>query len=135
MRRLAAVDAQTLWMSAAIPSDQFLVYAFEAGSAGTDGVDGAVGEIRDRARTCDELRLRVADTGFWTYPAWVRNEVGSDQFVVHQLADRSWAGCLAAVAGLADEQLDTRVMTWRLHVFPAIDDVPGAPGGTVAVLQ
>ncbi|MCV7149746.1 DUF1298 domain-containing protein [Mycolicibacterium pyrenivorans] len=130
--RLAAVDAQTLWMSAAIPNDQFLLYAFEAGTA---EVDRALCELRDRARTCGELGMRIADTGFWTYPAWVPYEVGAEQFVVHELGDRSWTACLAAVAGLADEQLDPWAMSWRLHVFPAIDDVPGAPGGTVAVLQ
>ena len=132
VNRLAAVDAQTYWMSAAIPNDQFLLYAFGAGS--TD-VDRALQEIRRRAQTCPELRLRIADTGFWTYPAWVPCEVGPDQFVVHEPADRTWAACLAAVAKLVDDQLDPRVMTWRLHVFPVIEAVPGARRGTVAVLQ
>ena len=31
VRRLAAVDAQTYWMSAKIPNDQFLLYGFEGG--------------------------------------------------------------------------------------------------------
>ncbi|MGZ8801759.1 MAG: DUF1298 domain-containing protein, partial [Mycobacterium sp.] len=76
------------------------------------------------------------DDRFWTYPAWSPREVGPDQFVVHDPADRSWTACLAAVAALAGDQLDPRVMTWRLHVFPAVEGVPGARSrGTVAVLQ
>ena len=132
VNRLAAVDAQTYWMSAAIPNDQFLLYAFGAGST---GVDRALHEIRGRARTCPELRLRIADTGFWTYPGWVPCEVRPEQFVVHEPADRTWAACLAVVAKLVDDQLDPQVMTWRLHVFPAIEAVPGTRRGTVAVVQ
>ncbi len=132
VNRLAAVDAQTYWMSAAIPNDQFLLYAFGAGST---GVDRALHEIRGRARTCPELRLRIADTGFWTYPGWVPCEVRPEQFVVHEPADRTWAACLAVVAKLVDDQLDPQVMTWRVHVFPAIEAVPGTRRGTVAVVQ
>ena len=55
--------------------------------------------------------------------------------MVHELADRSWAACLAAVASLTDDQLDQREMTWRLHVFPMIEGLPGTRSGTVAVLQ
>ncbi|MDZ4232625.1 MAG: DUF1298 domain-containing protein, partial [Dietzia sp.] len=132
VRRLAAVDAQTYWMSAAVPSDQFLLYAFGPVSG---SIDHAVQVIADRARACSELGLRIADTGFWTYPAWVPRGIGPDQFVVHESADRTWPACLAAVANLADGQLDPRVMTWRLHVFPDVEGIPGAPGATVAVVQ
>ena len=58
--------------------------------------------IRARARNCPELRLRVEERNGLTYPAWVSGDVEPDQFVVHDLADSSWAGCLAAVAGLAE---------------------------------
>ena len=58
------------------------------------------------------------------------------QIAVHELDDNSWAGCLAAVNGLADDQLDPRVWPWRLHVFTPVDGIPTTPGaGTVAVLQ
>ena len=132
-RRLAAVDAQTFWMSAAIPNDQFLLYAFEEGSA---ALDRALREIQDRARVCAELSLRIVDDRFWAYPRWARCGVGPEQFAVHEPAEGTWAGCLAAVAALAQNQLDPRAMTWRLHVFPTLEGVPGARRrGTVAVLQ
>lgn len=132
-RRLAAVDAQTFWMSAAIPNDQFLLYAFEEGAT---GIDRALRDIRDRARACVELRLRIVDDRFWAYPRWVLREVGPEQFTVHEPAEGTWAGCLAAVAALTQDQLDPRVMTWRLHVFPTLEGVPGGSRrATVVVLQ
>ena len=71
-----------------------------------------------------------------TYPAWMSGDVDADQFAVHELDDNSWAGCLAAVSRLAEDQLDPRVRAWRLHVFTPVDGVPAASGaGTVAVLQ
>ncbi|MDG4666095.1 WS/DGAT domain-containing protein [Mycobacterium sp. 236(2023)] len=130
--RLAAVDAQSLWTSGAIPNDHYALYAFGEPQS---GLEPALQEIRDRARACSALRIRIADTGFWTYPVWDPCEVGEGQFVVHELADRIWAACLAAVRSLTDDQLDQRVMSWRLHVYPAIDGVPGTGRGTVAVLQ
>ena len=132
VHRLAAVDAQTYWMSAKIPNDQFLLYGF----AGTPAnLDQAIDVIRGRADECAELRLRVRDGNVLTYPAWVSGDVNADQFVVHDLADRTWAGCLDAVAGLGENQLDAHVMTWRLHVFTSVEGIPGAGTGTVAVLQ
>jgi hypothetical protein len=131
-RRLSTVDAQTYWMSAKIPNDQFLLYGF----AGVPSeLDRALEEIRERALGCPDLRLRVRDRSFLTYPTWVTGDVGADQFVVHDLADRTWAGCLAAVAGLGEHQLHAHAMSWRLHVFPGIEAVPCAGTGTVAVLQ
>ena len=132
VRRLSAVDAQTFWMSAKIPNDQFLLYGF----AGVPSdLERALHVIRQRALACLELRLRIAERNALSYPAWVAGDVGRDQIVVHDLADNSWAGCLAAVAGLAEQQLDPRRMAWRLHVFTAVNDMPGAGIGTVAVLQ
>ena len=86
-------------MSAKIPNDQFLLYGF-AGEP--SDLDQALQRIRQRARNCPELRLRVEERSVLTYPAWVTGDVEPDQFVVHDLADNSWAGCLAAVAGLAE---------------------------------
>ncbi|MDA2892760.1 WS/DGAT domain-containing protein [Mycolicibacterium sp. BiH015] len=132
-RRLTAVDAQTYWLSRAVPSDQFLLFAFERGAT---CLDDALGAVRDRARACEDLRLRIDDAGFWTYPAWVPRHVDQDQFVVHALDDPTWAGCLKAVPALADDQLDVRVRTWRLHIFGDVEGLPRARGrGTVAVLQ
>ncbi len=132
VRRLSAVDAQMHWMSATIPNDQFLLYGF----AGVPSdLEQALTSIRRRARECAELRLRVEERFSLTYPAWVTGDVEPDQFVVHDLADSSWAACLAAVAGLADSQLDAARMTWRLHVFTPVDGLPGAGVGTVAVMQ
>ena len=132
VRRLSAVDAQMLWMSAKIPNDQFLLYGF-AGEP--SDLDQALQRIRQRARNCPELRLRVEERNALTYPAWVTCDVEPDQFVLHDLADNRWAGFLAAVAGLAEHQLDARRMTWRLHLFTPVDGLPGAGVGTVAALQ
>ena len=132
VRRLSAVDAQTFWMSAKIPNDQFLLYGF-AGVA--SDLEQALDVIRQRAQNCAELSLRIEERNLLTYPAWVTGPVEADQLVVHDLADNSWAGCLAAVARLAEDQLDARRMTWRLHVFAPVDGLPGARVGTVAVLQ
>ncbi|MCX2933835.1 WS/DGAT domain-containing protein [Mycobacterium sp. CVI_P3] len=130
---MTAVDAQMLWMSAVIPNDQFLLYAF-AGSPGD--VDGAVAELRSRAQACDELRLRVADDGWWRYPRWGRAEVGSGQFVVHHTEGMDWQGCLRAIVELGGEQLDLYRMAWRAHVFPRVLGVPGRTGdGSVIVVQ
>jgi hypothetical protein len=54
--RMAAVDAQYYWMSAKIPSDQFLLYAFDGEP--TD-FENAVGEIHSRAKACRALTVRV----------------------------------------------------------------------------
>ena len=72
VRRLAAVDAQTYWMSAKIPNDQFLLYGFDGLPA---NLDQAIDVIRGRANECAELRLRVRDGSVLTYPAWVSDEV------------------------------------------------------------
>ncbi len=133
MRRLAAVDAQTYWMSAKIPNDQFLVYGFAG--VPTD-LEHAIDVIRCRASDCAELRLRVREGNAMTYPAWVSRDVDEGQFTVHEIDDNSWAGCLAAISRLADDHLDPRMYAWRMHVFTSVDGVPGATGvGTVAVLQ
>jgi hypothetical protein len=133
VRPLAAVDAQMYWMSAKIPNDQFLLYGF----AGVpSNFESAIDEIRCRANECPELRLRVSDRRVLSYPAWVDGDVGDDRFVLRELDDNGWPGCLAALSRLADDQLDPRVMPWRLHVFTAVEGVPrSAVAGTVAVLQ
>lgn len=133
MVRLAVVDAQTWWASAKIPNDQFLLYGFTGVPA---DLDAALVEVRERARSCPELRLRVRDDCPLTYPAWVSGDVDDDQFSVHDLEAPDWNECLDAVGGLAGDQLDATKANWRLHVFPGVRGVPGARGpGTVVVLQ
>lgn len=129
VRRLTAADAQTYWLSAKIPNDQFLLYGF----AGASDIDAALQHITQRARDCVDLRLRIRERGAWAYPQWVDGGVAQNQFVVH--AAGSWSDCLAAVAGLSQDQLDPRVAAWRLHVFPSVEGMPGADMATVAVVQ
>ncbi|SEH68452.1 Protein of unknown function [Mycolicibacterium rutilum] len=130
-RRLSAVDAQMYWMAAKIHSDQFLLYGF---AGPVPDVGAVVRELRTRAGLCADLRLRISDRNPMTYPRWVSADVSASQFVVHDAGAR-WSECLAAVAGLDDDQLDPRAMAWRLHVFPDVDEMPGAGRGTVAVMQ
>ena len=130
---MAAVDAQFYWMSAKVPSDEFLLYAF----AGVpDDLDGAIDWVRRRARACPGLAMRLEDGCALSYPRWVGMALESTQVVRHELADDGWPSYLAAVVGLADDQLDVRRIPWRLHVFPAVSGIPGVDGpGAVAVLQ
>lgn len=130
-RRLAAVDAQTYWMSAKVPSDQFLLYGF---AGAVSDLPAAVARIGDRAREGGELRLRLRDDNVLAYPQWVAADVSPSQFVMHA-AGSSWPECLAVVAGLGADQLDPRVMAWRMHVFPAVEKIPHTGPGTVAVVQ
>ncbi|HEX3548058.1 MAG TPA: DUF1298 domain-containing protein [Mycobacterium sp.] len=132
MSRLSAVDAQMFWMSAKVPNDQFLVYGFAGEPA---DLEQALDEVRVRADGCAELKLRVDDRSVLGYPRWVTGDVRQDQFVVHDLSDRSWAGCLTAIAGLGQGQLDASVATWGLHFFASVDGLPRGGSGTVAVLQ
>src|SRR5437660_4874191 len=131
--RMAAVDAQFYWMSAKIPNDEFLLYAFSGEPA---DFDRAVDEIRRRADSCRHLTTRVDDGSALTYPKWVPAAVGPAQVLRHQLDDNSWRGCLDAVVRLADDQLDLRHEPWRLHLFAQVHGIPHSSGvGTVAVVQ
>jgi hypothetical protein len=131
--RLTPIDAQTFWLAAKIPNDTFLLFAF--GGIAAD-LERTLEDVADRARSCPDLGVRIDDHGSWTYPAWVRREVDRSQFVVHDLEDPTWTGCLSAVGALIADQLDAGDTAWRLHVFAGVVGVPGAEGpGTVAVLQ
>lgn len=130
---MAAVDAQFYWMSAKIPSDEFLLYAFAGEPA---DLDRAVEHLRGRADGCPALSVRVHDRSSLRYPQWVPARVAPEHVVVHELTEHNWDGCLAAVARLADNQLDVRRMPWRLHVFTPVLGIPGVDGpGAVAVVQ
>ena len=82
--RMAAADAQLLWLSAKVPNDQFLVYVFD----GTPDIPAAVDEVRRTAGGYEELRLRVCDDHSWRYPRWVSGPVGAEQFAVHPAIER-----------------------------------------------
>src|SRR5271166_1119438 len=130
---MAAVDAQFYWMSAKVPNDDFLLYAFDGEPA---ELERAIEQVCRRARACPDLTLRVRDGSALTYPQWVPAAIRPEQVVCHDLADATWRGCLAAVVGLADNQLDIRRMPWRLHVFTPVLGIPGVTGaGAVAVMQ
>jgi WS/DGAT C-terminal domain len=131
---MAVPDAQMYWISAKVPNDQFLVYAFD----GVPGrVERALAEVVDRARSCAPLRLRVDESGSrLRFPAWVSADVDSEQVLVRGVGALDWQGCLDAVTRLADDQLELRRMAWRLHVFTGVSGAPGAAGpATVAVMQ
>lgn len=130
---MAAVDAQFYWMSAKIPNDQFLLYAFDGEP--TDR-SRAIEQMCQRAGACPDLTMRVEDGRTLTYPRWVPATVGPAQVVGHDLAGRSWSDCLTAVVALAGDQLDVRQMPWRMHLFGPVLGIPGvAAAGTVAVMQ
>ena len=130
---MAAVDAQFYWMSAKVPNDDFQLYAFDAEPA---ELERAIEQVRRRARACPDLTMRVHDGSALTYPQWVPAALGPEHVVRHDLADHTWRGCLAAVVGLAESQLDIRRMPWRLHVFTPVLGIPGVTGqGAVAVMQ
>ncbi|MEE2853014.1 MAG: WS/DGAT domain-containing protein [Actinomycetota bacterium] len=130
---MAAVDAQFYWMSAKIPSDEFLLYGFDGEPA---DYARAVKHVCLRANAEPALTMRARDRGPLRYPQWIPMGVTPEQVVRHDLAEPGWDGVLAAVCGLADDQLDVRRMAWRLHVFTPVWGVPGTSGpGTVAVLQ
>ncbi|HYX98672.1 MAG TPA: DUF1298 domain-containing protein [Mycobacterium sp.] len=131
--RMTAVDAQFYWMSAKVASDEFMLYGFEGEP--TD-FERAVDEVRSRAQSCRALTLRVEDGSPLTYPRWVSTVIAPDQVLRHDLDDDSWGGCLDAVAGLVDDQLDIRRVSWRMHLFAPVHGMPGSPGpATVAVMQ
>ena len=111
--RMAAADAQLLWLSAKVPNDQFLVYVFD----GAPDIPAALEEVRRNAEGCAELRLRVCDDSPWRYPRWVGGGVVAEQFAVHQAIESGdWRACLESVARL--DQLDVARMAWRVNVFP-----------------
>lgn len=131
-RRMAAIDAQMLWMSAKIPNDQFLVYVFDGSPR---EIDDAIEEMRRRADAVVELRLRVVEDCAARYPVWVPGAVDRSQFLVHA-AGSTWQRCLDTVAELVDQQLDAHRLCWRAHVFPEVIGVPEVTGmASVVVVQ
>ncbi|ODR17740.1 WS/DGAT domain-containing protein [Mycobacterium gordonae] len=128
---MAAVDAQFYWMSAKIPNDEFLLYAF--GGEPTD-LDGAAAQVLRRTRAGRELGLVVEDGSPLTYPRWVPAPVEAGRVVRHDLVDDGWTGCLDAVAELAGSQLNIREKPWQVHVFAPVHGIPGVRDGCVVVV-
>jgi hypothetical protein len=131
--RMTAIDAQFYWMSAKLPTDMIMLYAF-------DGVpkdfEPVIEQICNRANNCRALAIRVEEGSSLTYPRWVPTIVESDRIVRHQPGDDTWNDCLSAVTSLSDDQVDARRAPWRMHVFAPVRDVPGSTGpGTVVVMQ
>ena len=128
--QLTSADAQVYWMSARIPNDQFLLYAFDGSPA---DIEVAVDEVVRRARGCPDLAVRVRDECALTYPSWIPAEVTARQVVVHADGLGSET-CLESVARLAESQLDLRRHAWRLHVFPAVSGVPRVEASSSVVV-
>src|ERR1700729_3132701 len=103
--RMTAVDAQFYWMSAKVPSDEFLLYAFDGEPR---DFERAIDEVRNRAQACPALMLRVEDRSPLTSPCWVSTINKPDQFPCHDHEYSSWGGALVSVARRSVDQLDMR---------------------------
>ncbi|WIM90005.1 WS/DGAT domain-containing protein [Candidatus Mycobacterium wuenschmannii] len=131
--RMTAIDAQFYWMSAKVPTDEIMLYAFDG--VPTD-FERTVDEILARANDCRALAVRVEDGSPLTYPRWVPTTVERDWIARHDLADTRWQSCIDAVAKLGDDPLDVCTAPWRMHVYTPVHGIPGSTGpGTVAVMQ
>ncbi|OZD67952.1 hypothetical protein CH272_00470 [Rhodococcus sp. 05-340-1] len=129
--RLHPADARAYWMASKIPSDQFLLYCFDSGSA---DVDAEVARLYERSSRMEVLSRRITDVACGLdYPRWTEAGPRSDTISVHRTTN-TWSECLDAIAASFERQVDPRVSVWHLHLYPNIAD---APGGTalVAVLQ
>ncbi|MGZ8176529.1 WS/DGAT domain-containing protein [Williamsia sp. SKLECPSW1] len=130
--RLTSTDAQALWMSGVIPSDQFLLYAF---SGGMDAVGVLTERIIQRANTIADLRVRVVEVpAHLDSPRWTATTVAADAVRVHAVDE--WTACLRRLGETMADQVDARHLPWRVHLFTGVRDVPSAAGtSVVAVLQ
>ena len=126
MRQMAPADAHLLWLSAKVPNDQFLLYAFDGAAT-----ESGVAELVRRAAGCPELSLRVVEDRRWRYPRWEPAQVQAEQFAAHDGGD--WQACLDVMSALP--QLDIAQMPWRVSVFGEVTGVPGADVGAVVVVQ
>ncbi|MGA9873756.1 MAG: WS/DGAT domain-containing protein [Rhodococcus sp. (in: high G+C Gram-positive bacteria)] len=130
--RLLPTDAQTYWMSAKIPNDQFLLFCFDTDAS----ADSVRAELLRNASGVDELHLRITDTRWGlTFPRWDPMAVGDGHVREHDSAS-TWNNCLGGVADLVADQLDPRETTWRIHLFADVTHAPrGAGPALVAILQ
>ncbi len=128
--RLHPSDAQMLWMSGAIPNDQFLLYCFDTDAPARSVRD----ELLRNAGYVEDLHVRFDDSLFG-YPRIRSTAVDSRQIVSHGSA-QTWDSCLEQVSRLFSSQLEPRDKCWRVHVFDAVVDAPRCSGpALVVVLQ
>jgi len=107
----------------------------------TDGPAPASAEIiahfTGRAEVFAPLRRRIHDApGGFAHPFWgVDDSPVADHLVAHP-AGLTWTACQDAMAGILTEQLDARVCSWRLHIFPDVSGVETLTGaGTVVMMH
>ncbi|MEV6257477.1 wax ester/triacylglycerol synthase domain-containing protein [Nocardia sp. NPDC051911] len=132
---MAPQDATMFWLSERTRNDLFLLYCFADRGLPTVELRAAVAE---RSARIDDLGVRLRELpADIDYPMWTRCEFGAEQFVEHELPERSWSCLLEVLGDLLGTGVDAAVHPWRLHVFRAIADAPGLGGepALVAVLQ
>ena len=135
VEQLTPRDALMYWLSQRIPTDQFLLFGFEASDAEPESLQELL--IRRAGQIADlQVRLRDVPLGV-DYPYWVPRDVGADQFVDHVLSDTTWPGFRAALGELLTERLDVHVSPWRVHSFRGITGAPRCGDSTalIVVLQ
>lgn len=132
---MTATDAQAYWMSATIPSDQFLLYCFDRGAGSGASIEEIGPELLERAAEIDDLTVRIAEVPRGLdFPYWVHAPVSTRQLRRHRA--RGWDDCLRILGVEMADQIDLRDHGWRVHLFDPIADAPGVDGpAVVAVLQ
>ncbi|WP_066471343.1 hypothetical protein [Skermania piniformis] len=127
-------DAELLWLSRRMPTDQFLLFGFDGPGPDRTALPAFVA---DRVAGVGDLRLRLAEVpGGLDYPYWVPRIAPAVDVLEHELAPPSWPTLLAMVGGLLASRVDPRSVPWRLHVFREVAGVPECVGpATVVVLQ
>lgn len=125
-------DARRDWLADRLPSDQFLVYCFDAPAV---PVEQVVADVAARAAGIGDLRVRAVDVpGLLDYPYWTGRDIGDDHFTTHTGGDR--AAVTALLGTLVETGVDIRVSPWRLHLITDVTDAPGGDGpALIAVLQ
>ncbi|MFD1811481.1 WS/DGAT domain-containing protein [Rhodococcus gannanensis] len=132
MPRMTFPDAQSYWISRRIPTDQFLLYCFDA----AEPLDRLAASLLVRARQIPDLCLQIREVPFrLDVPWWTPMEPDPSLVVVHD-GPRSWEQCRGDVAGLLTDSLDPTESPWRLHLFGPVSEAPEGRGdAVVAVLQ
>ncbi|EOM77937.1 hypothetical protein DW322_19920 [Rhodococcus rhodnii] len=121
MRQIGARDAQALWVSRRIRTDQFQLYCFDGGDA-----EQARGEILLRAATVPELGRAVCEVpGTLDLPYLVPGPPPAERVLIH--AARSWREVQTALAASTATSLSARA-PWRVEVYPGVTGAPGCDG-------
>lgn len=130
--RLHPTDAQTYWMSAKIPNDQFLLYCFDTDASAASVRD----ELIQNAQAIADLQIRISEVPFSLgYPRMKPMRIRGGH-VRDRGRETSWPECLAEISSSFDRQLDQSETPWCIHLFAAVDDAPRCTGpALVAVLQ